>query len=180
MFRISRLRFVVLVLALALVAGACDEGEDTTGGDATTTITSSADGDDEDGSAPDTTTTTEAQQFSGDSGSSYCDLSRATYEEDVSLFEFDGTPEEVEASFEKARDLYDEFQRKVPSEIEDDFDVVVGAFDQWFERAEELDFNGSAIAEDDEFFSTFDDPALEAAGTRLEAYDRDVCGIDTG
>jgi hypothetical protein len=178
MFAIRQVLFVVLVLTVALVAGACD-GDDA-GGDTTTTTASSA-GDAGDGNGNGSTaatTTTGAQQFSGDSGSAWCDRMRAINEDDTILDFTDTTATEVEAQLERAADLYDELERDVPREIEDDFDVVLDAFDKWFERAKELEFDYSAMVDDEAWASAFDNPAVEAAGERLDAYDLDVCGID--
>ena len=183
MQRLRGIRVLALVLALALVATACGGGdsEDTTtttaapsgaggdGGDDTTTTTA----------AP-TTTTTEVS-VSGDSDSEWCRELRRVSEETGGPGDIDfltATPEELGRAFETVLDAFSEAADSAPPEIADDVDIMVDAYAAFVEKGQQADWNLLTLANDPEFAATFDDPAIEMAADRMDAYGREVCGVD--
>jgi len=175
-----RFRFIAVLMALALVASACGGGDDdSSGGDATTTTAATPGGGGD--VAADTTTTTQAEPVSGDSGSTWCDRIREFEDPDDSPIDFNFfglTPEQLEAQFETNVEVYEDWARTAPSEIEDDVNVFLDAFRLLVDRAEALDWSLLALADDPEFITAFDNPAFEAAADNIDAYNRDVCGVD--
>lgn len=171
-----RFRLIAAILALMLVASAC--GGDDSGGDAaTTTTTASGSGD---GAADATTTTTEAEPVSGDSGSTYCDRIRAAQDgsEDGLDFNLLGkSPDEIKALFETNLRVFEDWRDLAPNEIQDDADVLLDAFRTIVERGNELDWDLETLV-DDPVFNAFDDAAVTAASNNLDAYSKDVCGVD--
>lgn len=172
----------VIAVGLMLVAAACgggDSSSDTQTSDtSTTTTTSGGDG----GSGASDTTTTTAEQVSGDSGSTWCDRIREAQDnadENPINFNFFGmTPEQLEAQFETNLEIYEEWADIAPSEIDDDVDTILNAFRLWFERASALEWDFLALAEDAEFIAAFEDAAVVTAANNIDAYNRDVCGVD--
>lgn len=179
MFVFRRFRFIAVLIALALIAGAC--GGDDSGGDATTTTTASSGGGD--GAAAATTTTTEAEPVSGDSGSTYCDRVRqaeASSDSPLDFSFFGKSAEELEAQFAANLAIFETWVDIAPSEIEDDAEIVFQFYRKFVERGNELEWNLEAMADDEVFNAGFDDPALDTAAVNIENYSRDVCGVDFG
>jgi len=176
------IRILTMVFALALLATACggDDGESS----ATTTTTTSAaaggDGGEGDASSNDTTTTTGAAPVSGDSGSSWCDQVRRASEEDspVDLNFLTASPAEIRASFEVLLGFFEDAAEIAPDEIDGDVDMVLAAYRLFVDKGNSANWDLFALAEDQEFISSFEDPALEEAANRIDAYNRDVCGVD--
>ncbi len=179
MYRFRRFRLIAVVLGLVLVASACGGGDSSSDTSTTATPTTAGGGG---GDAADTTTTTEAEPVAGDSGSTYCDLIRALEDEDAESpisFNFLGmTPEQLEAQFETIIAVYEEWADIAPTEIEEDVNILFSAFRALFERAKALNWNLLALADDPEFIGTFEDPAFETAANNIDAYTRDVCGVE--
>ena len=174
-----RYRFVAIIMTLALVAGAC--GGDDSGGDATTaatttTTTAAGEGD----VAADTTTTTAAEPVSGDSGSVWCDRIRQAASEasPVDVNFLTATPAEIQAQFETTVGLFEEMAEIAPSEIDDDVDTVLAAYRRFVELGNEASWDLFALANNTEFAAAFEDPSIGAAADRMDAYNRDVCGVD--
>jgi hypothetical protein len=180
-----RFRFITVLMALALVAGAC--GGDDSGGDAaatTTTTTASGGGGGGDGGAADTTTTTtEAEPVSGDSGSAYCERVRQAEASDESPLDFSffgKSSDELEAQFETNIQVFEEWRSIAPPEIKEDADVVFDFYRTFVDRGNELEWSLEAMADDEVFNTGFDNPALDTASVNIENYSRDVCGVDFG
>jgi hypothetical protein len=168
--------FIAIFVAIALVAGAC--GGDDSGGDAATTTTASATNG---GSGSDaTTTTTEAEPVSGDSGSTYCERIRATSEGDEQGLDFNFfnlTPDGIRDLFNQNLEVFKDWQSIAPDEIKEDAAVLVDAFAAIVDRGNELEWDINALIDDD-VFNSFDDAAVTAASNNLDAYSKDVCGVD--
>jgi len=182
MFWIRRFRALTFVIALALVATACGGGGDEASDDPTTTTTTSPGdgGGTDDGSSDPTTTTTTAAPVSGDSDSSYCDRIRETTEGDQTGLDFNPlgkTPQEIQALFERNLEVFEDWEDQAPDEIKDDASVLVEAFRTIVERGNELEWNLQALV-DDPVFNAFDTAEVTAAADNLDAYTRDVCGVD--
>jgi hypothetical protein len=178
MYRSRGFRFMGIILGLALVATACG-GSDATPDDATTTVESSSD--DESTTAASSTTTTAAEPLSGDSGSEYCDKVREAEASDQSPLDFSffgSTPEEIETQFEKNLEIFAEWPAVAPDEIKDDAELIFDFYEQFVERGNALNWNLDAMADDEAFNTTFDNPDLDAATVNVENYTRDVCGVD--
>lgn len=183
MFGFRRFHVVTVLVALALVAGAC--GGDDSGADAaTTTTTASSGGNGGDGGAADaTTTTTEAEPVSGDGGSTYCDRVREAEASDETPLDFGffgKSADELKAQFERNIKVFEEWRSIAPPEIKEDADIVFDAYRTFVDRGNELEWNLEAMADDEVFNTGFDNPALDSASVNLENYSRDVCGVDFG
>ncbi len=169
-------RFTLVAVVLALVAAACGSGESE--GTTTTTTTTIEAGP----VAATTTSTTQQEAPSGDSGSTYCERLRAIQDEGdespLSFSFFNMTPAEIEAQFKQNLEIFEEWVEIVPSEIEDAAIVVLEAYKKFVARGNELGWNLEAMGNDPEFNASFDDAALTAAADRLDAYSRDVCGVE--
>jgi len=182
MRRFGGIRVLVLVLALVLVATACGGGDSD---DTTTTTAAASDGGSDGGSnttttAADTTTTTEAS-VSGDSDSTWCrELRRVSEEtEGPGAINFlTATPDELQETFEAVLGAFTEAADSAPPEIADDVDVLLAAYESFVEKGNEVEWNLLALADDPDFAATFEDPAIEQAADRIDAYGRDVCGVD--
>lgn len=187
MRRVSGNSVLALVVALVLVAAAC--GGDDGGSDDTTTTTTAAaaSGGGSDG-GDDTTTTTVAAattttevSVSGDSDSTWCRGLRQASEETAGPGAIDfltATPEELGEAFEAVRNAFAEAADSAPSEIADDVDVLLTFFELFVEKGNAADWNFLALANDPDFASTFEDPTFAQAAERVDAYSRDVCGVD--
>lgn len=186
MQRLRGIRVLALVMALAMITTACggSDSEDTT----TTAAAASGGGDDGGDGGDDTTTTTTAPtttttevSVSGDGDSDWCRELRRVSEETEGPGDIDiltATPEELGRAFETVLDAFSEAADSAPSEIADDVDVLVNAYATFVEKGKEANWNLLALANDPDFAATFDDPAIEQAGDRIDAYGRDVCGVD--
>lgn len=178
MYRNRRFRLVEITLGLVLVATACGGGEDSS--DTTTTSASSA-AEDSTATTSAATTTTTAGPASGDSDSEYCERVRAAEESDESPLDFNlfgMTPEELEAQFEKNLEIFAEWPEVAPPEIEDDAQIIFDFYKTFVERGNELGWNLEAMANDETFNASFDNPELDAATANVDNYTRDVCGVD--
>jgi hypothetical protein len=177
------IRVLTLVVVLALVAAACG-GDDGGSDDATTTTASSAGSDGEENATTTTaapaTTTTEAV-VSGDSDSAWCRGLREASEETAGPGALDimtATPEELGQAFEAVRDTFAEAADSAPPEIAGDVDVLLAFFETFVDKGNAAEWNLLALASDPEFAATFEDPSFEQAANRVDAYSREVCGVD--
>ncbi len=176
-----RRRLVAAAMALTLVAGACgsdDEGELGSAGtdatdDAQTSTDDASDGDgDDDGEA-----------MTGDSGSDWCDAVRSAADGDASPLDFDVftlTPDEIVARFNENMAELERWQDQAPPEIETQVGTLVGAFQTLNDKVNEAGGDLLSLGSDPEFLATFDAPELTAAADDIDAYSRDVCGVDLG
>jgi hypothetical protein len=178
MYRSRGFRLIRILAVLAFLMASCG-GSDEAAEDATTTTAGSS-SEDTSTTASETTTTT-AAAVSGDSDSEYCDRVREAEASDESPLDFSffgSSPEEIEAQFERNLEIFAEWPAIAPPEIKADAETVYDFYRQLVERGNELSWNIQAMADDDFFNTSFDDPALDAATTNLDNYTRDVCGVD--
>jgi hypothetical protein len=179
-------RSVLALTVMALVAAACggsgeEAGSDTAPSAAPTTAatvaptsTDAPDSDDQNVGSDDD------EQMTGDNGSEWCDGVRAGAEE-ASPLEFNLlglSPEQIEVRLTGNVALLEDWHAQAPPEIEDDVGILVDAFRTMVELAEEAEWDLVALGSDPAFAETFEDDDLERATDRIDAYSRDVCGVD--
>jgi hypothetical protein len=188
---------LALVLAVALL-GACggddDDGEvaassSTTAADETTTsettgstqdTTEDTTEDTTDTSTDDSTDTSTDPTFTGDADSEWC----GRYQELQDLpdpFGAEATsPEEAQATFDEAEGLVDGLVSSAPDEIAEATQIVATALSDLGDVLARYDWDFARFSEEgtEEEFALFEDPALEEAGTQVEAYASQVCGIE--
>lgn len=182
----SRLRTsgLILVIALSVVATAC--GGDDSGGDGTTSTTEQQTTTTTEATttttSPTTTTTVATEPVvSGDSNSEWCQAAREAQEQEgENPLNFDpfalSDPATAEAALNEILDQLQMFESLAPPEIEADVEVLVGAFQSFYDVIAAAGFDLLALSEDD--IATFDDPGLETATNSIDAYTTGVCGVD--
>lgn len=110
-----------------------------------------------------------------DSGGDWCSLRAAIIEQDAVLTMADpGDPASLEEAVSSTRDFYDAARRQAPVEISDDVAVLVGAFDEFYDRLAAVDFD--IVEAGLEVFEVFGDD-VAAAGDRIDQYGVEVCGF---
>lgn len=180
----TRHRSAALALAAVLALGACGGGDDDSSSDAPSATTAAvAEAPDETTAVTEAPAATEApdpEPVSGDSGSEWCDGIRSGEDSGIGVDLFGATPEEIEAQFRQNVEAVERWESVAPPEIEDDVNLFADAFRTFVRLGEEADWDILAMAENPEFETAFDDPALDAASDRIDAYSRDVCGVDLG
>jgi hypothetical protein len=191
------IRAMAIAAVLAVLAVGCggdDEGEVTsaavTDDESAETTSDATTGDD---SAGDATTgdadddgTDDAggddQAMTGDGGSEWCQRIREAQESgednplDLGLTNLD--PASVEEFFTENLALMDEWRDAAPPEIDDQVETMYGAYQTFVERAEEAEWNLLVLGADPELLEIIEDPAIEQAADDIDAYSRDVCGVD--
>ncbi|HEX9995447.1 MAG TPA: hypothetical protein VGB14_21190 [Acidimicrobiales bacterium] len=186
---------LALVLAVALL-GACG-GDDDDGGEvaASSSTTAAADEtttsettgstedtteDTTDTSTDDSTDTSTDPTFTGDADSEWC----GRYQELQDLpdpFGAEATsPEEAQATFDEAEGLVAGLVSSAPDEIAEATQIVATALSDLGDVLARYDWDFTRFSEEgtEEEFALFEDPALEDAGTQVEAYASQVCGIE--
>jgi hypothetical protein len=167
---------VATVMAVVLLASACggdDEAELGSVGNGETTTTdqdqAAGDGDDE--------------PVTGDAGSDWCDAIRDAADDEASPIDFDLlglTPQEMEARLTENVAVLEDWEAKAPPEIDEQVNTMVDAFRTVVSRADEAEWDLATLATDPAFLGAFDAPELESAADDIDAYSRDVCGVDLG
>ncbi|CAN5272107.1 hypothetical protein BH18ACT4_BH18ACT4_03040 [soil metagenome] len=177
----------ILALLIAGCGGADDSASPTTDADADADETTTAPSDDDaatDGAATDGAATDEpAPEFSGEGSDELCDFAEQINEADIFSGE-DATqsPEELEdrltelnAALVRANDL-------APDEIAADLAVASQSFPLVIDLYEQFDSDSAAPAQalqdDPALFAPLSDPEVMAASQNVDAYFRDVCGIE--
>ena len=179
-------RLASVAVAMGLVLAACgsdDEGQlasTTDGGDDAAAATDAGDsGDDGESAADDSGDGGDA--MTGDSGSDWCDAARAAAEGEDSGIEFNLlglTPEELEARFDQNVAVVERWESTAPPEIASDVTTMADAFRTLVTLAEDAEWDLLALGTDPAFVEAFDDEELGAAADNIDAYSRDVCGVD--
>jgi hypothetical protein len=154
-------RAVLLVVPLLLAASAC--------------------GDDDDDAASDTAEAVEGESDDdgggGGSESEWCELAVEVEELDAVFGDFDPTdPDAMRNAFAEFGDVLDRAADAAPSEIEDDIEQTVDAFNQLRDALEDVDYNFLEIDPADLEF--LDNPDVEAASERVEEFNAEECGIE--
>ncbi|GJM36904.1 MAG: hypothetical protein DHS20C19_02710 [Acidimicrobiales bacterium] len=140
-------------------------------------------GADDDGGAADDTATDDDMGEDGDMGEStpdadaYCALSVQADEAGKGFNPATMSVTEVEDHWRTQLALIDQARDVVPAEIRDDFALIGRAIGELVDLLEANGWNYFAVL--DELDAIFEAPALVAAGERLDAFDADVCGIES-
>lgn len=173
-----RLQILTWLVVIALVATGCGggDGDDGGAGDTTTTTTDA-------GPVDDSTTTTTLPDMTGDSGSTWCQRVREAVESDepspLSFNFFGLTTQQLQEQFERNLEVFEEWADLAPPEIEDAVDQFVDGFRTVVDIGNEANWDINVLANDAEFDSAFGED-IDAAGNAIDAYNRDVCGVELG
>jgi hypothetical protein len=166
-------RLVRLMATTMVVLAACGGGD----GDAGATTTEAALGNDSTTTTTTTTTTTVASVSPGAGASEEFCVFIGDYAEDLDLSPIGMSPEDIQALFEDNLDAIKQAEGIAPSEIRGDVGLFVDAYGGFVELMREFEYNFLAMgtsALDDPRLLAMEDPELEAAGERIEAF----CGIE--
>lgn len=167
-------RLAKLALTLALLAAACGGGDE----GATTTDAPSGNGTEPAQTTTTAAPTTTAADISANPGDDFCAFITAYAEEVEQEFDVIGmSPAELEAAFTANLDAMNQARDLAPNELRADVELFVDAYGGFIDFLAEYDFNFLALTEEalnDPRLQALEDPALEAAGKRIEEY----CGID--
>jgi hypothetical protein len=166
------MRKLLIVLSLAIVTFAGCGGGDDDGGSAKDTDAASE-------SADGSTATTEADtDFSGKGSGDFCELAKK-YEEDFNDTGGSSATADVKKEYQELGDAIDKLVSEAPAEIKADTQKVNGAFKKLNALLEKYDYDFTKIPESEADDVKLDDPEIEAASNRVEAYFEKVCGIDS-
>ncbi|MCP3976095.1 MAG: hypothetical protein GY720_16565 [bacterium] len=168
-------RFIRITMVLTLVVAACGgSGDDGT----TTTVVAGGDS----GSTTTTTTTTTSAPATVDPGSGsstdFC-MFIEEYAENADISPVTMTAAELEEIFRANLSAIEQAAQMAPPEIAGDVSLFATAFGGFIELLEENNFDFLAMGEaalDDPRLTALEDPELEAAGKRVEAF----CGFEDG
>lgn len=168
-------KFRIIVLLVSLGLAACGGGG---GGDVdVASQDKKADGDGSGGDAEATAGDADDPKFTGKGGKDFCEylqeLERT--EEDLDL----GTGENTKENREKAKktlDVFSELEDKAPPEIRADVKLVIDLARPIFQRI--ADGKDLATAPSSAPPTEAESKAYEEANKRVEAYSKNVCGID--
>ena len=172
----------IVFVALALVAAACggdeNEADAQAGGDqlASTDADTGGAGQTDDGAAS-------GSSASGDPDSEWCRAVRSAADGEASPLDLDLlglTPEELEARFTENVALIEEWEATAPPEIEADVTAMADAFRTLVSLADAAEWDLLVMGTDPAFLEAFDVGELGPAADRIDAYSRDVCGVDLG
>jgi Flp pilus assembly protein TadD len=164
-----------VVVALALVAGACGGGGSKKASSTGTTEAGK----------------TATSQASSSGGGEFCtraaDYSKRytdTFAKDIQAVIANPGSAEARATFksdfEAVRSAAKDLVSKAPSQIKADMDLVLSAFDQLFNALSSVDFDFAKLAQSNpQLLSSLQDPKFQAAATRLGTYFTDTCHITT-
>ena len=175
----------VLVLTLmAVVSGACDnnstgveagdnrsaDSEDAGAGEG------GADSEDTGGDSGETEPAGGEEEFSGRGSGDFCETARRFQEEFEDLgTEQPASADEYRALYEDIGDAIDELVADAPGEIEADAETVQANFRKVKEILERYDYDFSKIPPEES--EAMNDPEVDAANQRLDAYLQQVCNI---
>jgi hypothetical protein len=149
---------MVMVVSLAIAGGACG-------------------GDDDGGAADDASATSDASDTGGDSdsGGAWCELARDIDSDDTLFDSMDiNDPDSVENAYQEFVNVFEDAADNAPDEIKADMEIVLERIKTAFEALKDADFN---IVEVDQ--AVFEDPEADAASDRIDAYNEEVCGIES-
>ena len=155
----------IILLAATLFLAACDGG----------------DGAAPDQDAPEPTSTTTSPpsslpRFTGDPDSDFCRLIRTAGERPVlDPFDPELPPREVELRFRALENRFGEYAAVAPPELEDVLDDLVDALAALGEILDDHEYDFAALAASGEDITVFDAPEFVDAGTRIAAYESQVC-----
>lgn len=87
----------------------------------------------------------------------------------------DQSSEQTGAYFRQAGDLFRRAVASAPGDIKDDAQMVLTWFDRYTDEMENADWDFENLSEDTTIFQ--EDPELDAASDRMDAYNESECGI---
>ncbi len=172
----------IVVVALVLVGAAC-------GGDDTATDASDDTGSDDEAATPaddgadDGDADSSGAPVDGDADSDWCQAVRSAADGedggiDVNLLGL--TAEELEAQFTENVAIVERWESTAPPEIQSDVTTMADAFRTLVSLAEAAEWDLMVMGTDPAFIEAFETDELGAAADRIDAYSRDVCGVDLG
>jgi hypothetical protein len=170
------MRVLVAAVALALLAAACGSGDEAEVGSAPVTS-------DDEGADGSTETTDDAgAAMTGDANSDWCQAMREVQESgDANPMDFGFTgldPASMEAYFTGNLAMMDDWRNAAPPEIDQQVETMYGLYSSFVDLAEAAEWNVAVMGSDPEFMELVSDPAVEQAANDIDAYSRDVCGVD--
>lgn len=155
-----------ILLAAALLVAACDGGE----------------GGPPDRDRAETTSSTTSRpassvpRFTGDPDSDFCRLIRTAGERPVlDPFDPELPPREVELRYRALENRFGEYAAVAPPELEGVLDDLVDALAALGEILDDHQYDFAALAASGEDITVFDAPEFVDAGTRIAAYQSQVC-----
>jgi hypothetical protein len=159
--------FLLVGLALVGLAACGDDDDDTTSGDDDAVTTTRAAG---------ATGSAGTVDFSGSGSGDFCDLLRE-YDQAFADSDIDFTDKDaVRQQLEQFAEAIDSLEDEAPDEIAEDVRISVTAFRAYLEAFEAADYDVSKV--DQSKITAIDTPEVREAGTRLDQYGQDVCGIE--
>lgn len=166
------MRMAGLLMALVVTLAACGgDAAVTTSAPATTPVPATTAAPAPTTAAP--TTTTEA----ADSDSEWCRLSRAINDSPALDNLGSVAPEQTEAEMDEFLGLLEQASQVAPEEIAGSVETSLTAFQTLFGALQQYDYNVIDLFDDPEALATIDDPAAQAAGDAISAYNETSCGI---
>lgn len=182
-------KIAALLLAIGLVAAACggDDEPELASADTSDTDASAADdagdGSPDDGAADETAAEAtddndDEPAMSGDSGSAWCDAIRSEPDSGPDFNLLGLSPDQIEVTFTSNVAAIERWEDMAPPEISNQVTTLADAFRSLVGQAEEANWDLAVLANDPDFFATFDAPEIGAAADDIDAYARDVCGVD--
>jgi hypothetical protein len=147
------------LLATVLLVAACGDADEADGA----------------GTAAETTVTTAAEAdtgFTGEDSDRFCELARELDDQDP----FEQGDLDLAEAFRDAVTSVDEIIGVAPAEIRSEFETLREGLQEVASAIEDAD--GNLFAVDPERLESLEDPRYERAADRIDAYLRDVCGIE--
>ena len=171
-----RILVVALATLLAVACGGDDDGDVLASSDAST--------DAESAPATEDTTGDDNEAMTGDGDSEWCERIREVQDSDEPSplnFSFTGLdPATLETQFTDNLEVVEEWADTAPPEIDDQVATMLETYTSFVELASDAEWNLIALGSDPEFLAIAEDPAIQQAANDIDAYSRDVCGIDFG
>lgn len=165
-------------VAALLVLTACGSSSgDMAGSTDTASATDTTD------AAGDTTgDTTGDYEFTGDDSAGFCAVADQLDENDpLDELSADADPTEVEQQWQDYKSVIDEVAATAPAEIAEDFAKIAGGVKTFGDAYSAAGWDEAAFAEvmqtNPEIQELLASPEFDAAGTRVDAYIEQVCGL---
>ncbi len=165
-------RFAIPVILMSCLLGLTACGDD----DDSATASEAESGSGDSGAEDSGSGSADSGAGSGDSSAEYCAFARDASAAFNSLGA-DSTPEDFEAAYGDVADAIDGVEGNVPAEIAEAFDLNAERFDAAHAAFEAADFDPSAV--DEEALAAFETDEYSAATDAVDAYDTEVCGIES-
>jgi hypothetical protein len=166
-----RRMFAMLALAPVLLV-ACGGGGSTKATKAATSGTTAASSSPTSGSGSSgQAAATTVPKFSGNSGSGWCDLVRS-FKDNTKLQDISKDPKGWVTA---ANSAIDKVNSNAPSAIKDDIHTIVTALRAMMKVLADDNYDFKKITPDQ--VKAFSDPTFADASTRVDAYDKQVCGV---